>query len=128
MRIDENGRKRLDLLCAVLGAIRDQYGKLYEAKHHEVGGNPFDNTGKAYKNDVFSVQAYQWREDDDFGDATPEDPPNFVYKSLKVWWYKQMGRGTFAEIPDEDYTIGFLEDMIADCTQSMLDDPRLTGN
>lgn len=60
-------------------------------------GNPADNTGAEYENDVFLISAYDWR------DNIPEDEyiPNFWYKPLnyQVEWYKHLGRGTFSNRP-----------------------------
>lgn len=60
-------------------------------------GNPADNTGAEYENDVFLISAYDWRDD------IPEDEcvPNFWYKPLnyQVEWYKHIGRGTYSNRP-----------------------------
>lgn len=60
-------------------------------------GNPADNSGAEYENDVFLISAYDWRDD------LPEDQqiPNFWYKPLnyQVEWYKHIGRGTFSNRP-----------------------------
>lgn len=48
--------------------------------------SPFDNTGAKYENDVFSVHAYDWSEED--------ETPNFVCGDVEIRWYKYLGRGT----------------------------------
>lgn len=82
-------------------------------------GNPADNSGAEYENDVFLISAYDWRED------IPEEmqTPNFWYKPLnyQVEWYKHTGRGTFSNRPlpiDEAFNmlqqcIGSLQDAAA---------------
>lgn len=76
--------------------------------------NPCDNTGAEYENDVFHIQAYDWREEDG------EQMPNFWYKPLnyQVEWYKHAGRGTFANRPMD---IDTAMDMLDKCIASLQD-------
>lgn len=69
----------------------------YLAEKSITTGNPADNSGAEYENDVFLISAYDWRDD------LPEDQqiPNFWYKplNLQIEWYKHIGRGTFSNRP-----------------------------
>lgn len=77
-------------------------------------GNPADNTGAEYENDVFLMSAYDWRDD------LPEEDqvPNFWYKPLnyQVEWYKHIGRGTFSNRPMD---IDSAMDMLNKCIVSI---------
>lgn len=57
-------------------------------------GNPVDNSGAEYENEVFYLGAYDWNEDKDY-------VPNFWFKptNFQVEWYKHIGRGTYANRP-----------------------------
>lgn len=69
----------------------------YLAEKGITRGNPADNSGAEYENDVFLISAYDWRDD------LPEEDqvPNFWYKPLnyQIEWYKHIGRGTFSNRP-----------------------------
>lgn len=86
----------------------------YLAEKGIARGNPADNTGAEYENDVFLISAYDWRDD------LPEEEmvPNFWFKPLnyQVEWYKHIGRGTFSNRPmDIDTTM----DMLNKCIVSL---------
>lgn len=49
--------------------------------------SPFANTSNKFANDVFSVQAYSW--DDEEGQEW-----NFAWRDLRVSWYKHLRRCT----------------------------------
>ena len=94
---------------AALDKISTEMRRLYWNKYHKEWDTPFYNTGESYSNDVFSVASYNW---------DSNQKPNFVYKDIKVWWYKHSNRGTYIEaghkITEED-----LNQMIIDCVESI---------
>lgn len=99
------------LIRDALGIIKEELDKVNFNKHQKEMPSPFDNTGISYKNNVFSVCAYNWNDN---------ERPNFVYKDLKVWWYKEYERGTYAECGHE-LNIDDIHTMIQDCCKSISD-------
>ena len=80
-----------DMLAAVvIRKIRSEMDRLYYAKNGITMKSPFDNTGTTYKNNMFSVSAYnpetQEKEDD-------MDHPNFSWGPVKIFWDKHSERG-----------------------------------
>jgi hypothetical protein len=53
-------------------------------------GDPTENTGAEYENEVFLISAYDWDDDKDH-------IPNFWFKPLnyQVEWHDHLGRATF---------------------------------
>ena len=47
---------------------------------------PVANNGGFYKTEVFTIRAYNWKEN-------PDRLPNFRCGSFCVYWYKYLGRG-----------------------------------
>ena len=78
------------LATAVIRKIRSEMDRLYYAKNGMTMKSPFDNTGATYKNNMFSVSAYnpetQEKEDD-------MDHPNFSWGPVKIFWDKHSERG-----------------------------------
>ena len=52
----------------------------------DLDGDPFDNSGAAFKCAVFEVESYSWNDE-------VEQPYNFKWRDLEVSWYKYFGRG-----------------------------------
>lgn len=103
------------LLRAVLNELESQMSRLYWNKNQKEMDSPFQNTGTEYSNDTFSVRAYNWDTDDDY-------LPNFVYKDLKIWWYKHSNRGVEWLYKDERNGIipsEFLAQLLDDCIISL---------
>ena len=108
------------LLEAALDKIEEILCMAYWNKYQEEMMSPFDNTGNKYANDTFKVRAYRWdydeEEDEEF------DHCNFVYKDLKVCWYKHSNRGLDWYYKDKwrgELTSEFLEQMIEYCEASI---------
>lgn len=107
------------LIRATLAEIEYEMERLYWNKNQKEMNSPFRNTGTEYANDTFQVRAYKWGDDDE------TDTPNFIYKDLKIWWYKHFRRGIewvykgerHADIPSE-----FFAKMLDECLQSMNND------
>lgn len=76
------------LLSAVLEKIRDELSRCYWNKNQKQMQSPFENTGTIYSNDVFTVRAYYWGDDEEYMHL-----PNFEYNGLKCYWYKYATRG-----------------------------------
>lgn len=71
--------------------------------------SPFDNTGNAFANEVFAVQAYSWDEDE-------EQEWNFKWRDLRVSWYKHLRRGTsINRIPSHEEAV----EMLTECLESL---------
>ena len=112
MGIKKLDNSEIQILEAVLTKIRNELDRCYWNKNQKQMVSPFDNTGTSYKNNAFAVNAYYWGDDD------TKDRPNFVYKDLKVYWYKHLGRGT-AAIMEKTFTIDYLKQMINDCEKAI---------
>lgn len=104
--------EHIPLIRAVLDAIRKEMDRLYWNKYQKVMDSPFDNTGEAYKNETFSVSAYDWDDDSE---------PNFTYKGFEVYWYKHSNRCVCAWC-DCHITTKYLSKMLNDCIESLRKD------
>lgn len=102
------------LMDAVLRKIRSELDRLYWNKYQKEMNSPFDNTGEEYSNDVFTVRAYNWNEE--------EEKPNFEWGPVRVYWYKHEGRGNqvFTKIGYDDPAIYGL--MLDKCIESLQKD------
>lgn len=116
MSIRKLDPQEVELVVAILREIRKELDRCYWNKHQKEMRSPFDNTSESYKNKEFVVNAYYWGDDDAL-----QDRPNFVYKDLKVYWYKYLGRGTVATI-DGSFNITFLKYMLQDCKKAIKED------
>ena len=105
------------LLSAVLIAIKDELERYYWNANQKLMESPFDNTGAEYTNNVFTVRAYYWGDDDELVNL-----PNFEYDGLECYWYKYATRGLtwrykggrMAAIPAD-----FLADMLDKCFKAI---------
>ena len=105
------------LLSAVLIAIKDELERRYWNVNQKLMESPFDNTGAEYTNNVFTVRAYYWGDDDELVNL-----PNFEYDGLECYWYKYATRGLtwrykggrMAAIPAD-----FLADMLDKCFKAI---------
>lgn len=104
------------LLKATLAEIEYQMERLYWNRYQSEMQSPFQNTGTEYSNDTFRATAYRWDDDEE------KDTSNFVYKDLKVWWYKHFRRGMEWVYNGERHGIipsEFLTEMLEECIKSM---------
>lgn len=101
------------IIKAALDYIRNKMDILYWNKYHKEMSSPFDNTGEDYITDIFEVHAYYWGDDEEL-----QDRPNFIYKDLKVSWYKYSGRSVYATC-DHELTVDDINRIIADCCKAM---------
>ena len=106
--------KYIPIIIACLDKIAGELARLYWNKNQKEIESPFLNTGASYKNSVFSVQAYSWQENDEDDD----DPVNFRYRDLNVYWYKHSHRCVSAE-KKEPLTLEFLVTMLEECIAAM---------
>lgn len=81
-----------EYLVALLEHIDYELTRIMENRTQEDYPSPFSNSGNVpgYTNDTFEVHAYDWNWD---GDESEQEPPNFKYKDIEIWWYKYLGRG-----------------------------------
>ena len=105
------------LITAVLDLIEAEMKRLYYNKYQKEMESPYVNTDKDYSNSVFSVHAYDWREN---------AKPNFQYKDLRVWWYKHPHRGMVIEM-DQPLTAEYLAEMLERCLGALARDPFFGG-
>ena len=75
-----------------------------------LGDNPFSNTGARYTGVNFTVEAYSW-DFDNFQDF------NFMWRDVKVAWYKHLGRGMYInrQVSSDEVT-----EMFSECMSEML--------
>ena len=112
------------VVIAVIREIERELQRCYWNKYQKEINSPFANTGETYKNDVMSVEAYQWNIDDEWN---ANEHPNFQYKGLKIHWYKYLGRGVSITC-DEELTLDYLSNMLYDCKQSIINDFEKKSN
>lgn len=105
------------LITAVLDFIEAEMKRLYYNKYQKEMKSPYMNTDEDYSNSVFSVHAYEWREN---------AKPNFQYKDLKVWWNKYPHCGMVIEI-DQPLTAEYLAEMLEQCLGALARDPFFGG-
>jgi hypothetical protein len=72
--------------------------------------NPFRNTGARWSNFLFTVNAYDWNEDN-------IQPFNFKYKDVEVSWYKYLGRGMSI---NREVSEGECWEMLKECVESII--------
>lgn len=99
-----------EIMEAALGAIRDEYDRVYWNVHQKECPSPFGNSGPGanLKTDVFEVCAYSWGDD--------EQPFNFAWGDLRISWYKYMGRGMSANM---EITPDLAAKCLAECLASV---------
>ena len=56
--------------------------------------SPFDNSGRNYSTDYFTVRAYNW---------DGNNRPNFEAPGIQVFWYKYLGRNVVIYMNDDSY-------------------------
>ena len=120
-KIYTSSDRRMILIEAILDKICTKLDIAYWNKYQKNYTSPFSNTGASYKNSTFSVQAYNWGEEDQ---EEEDKTPNFQYKNFKVWWYKYCGRGMYVK-SKHPLTIKFLTKMLNDCVDSIDKDFRV---
>lgn len=98
-----------ELFCAALEYLDHAIEISYWNKHQEEFESPIGNTGAKYKGGVFKLRAYDWSEPDVY-------EPNFEWRDVKVWWYKYLGRGTYANM---DLTPDLINEMLNDCLNNI---------
>lgn len=101
-----------DLITAMLFYIRRELDRCYWNKYQKSMISPFDNTGKKYTNEYFTVRAYDWN-----GNYLP----NFECGGLKIFWYKYCGRGIYV-IPSDNFSILQLPTILYDCKKAIRKD------
>lgn len=108
------------LIQAILNRIEQEMDRLYFNTNQKKLVSPFQDTGAEYSNDIFTVRAYYWGDDDDVINL-----PNFQYKDFECYWYKHNMRGlTWKYKGKRDCNIptSFIIKMLDDCFKSMRKD------
>ncbi len=103
-----------NLVTAIFDAIEKELDRIWWNKFQEEQESPFKNTGTAYGNDVFTVSAYNWGEEDE-----DKPSPNFRYKDFEAYWYKHSHRGLSFSRTNGELTAEFLNQMLEDCLESL---------
>lgn len=98
-----------ELLCAALEYLEAEIERLYWNKNQEEWNSCFRNNVGEFKGKTFTVQAYDWSEPD-------EPEPNFEWRGVKIWWYKYLGRGTYA---NKELTPDMIDEMLNDCLNNI---------
>lgn len=84
-----------NLIVAALEYIESELDRIMWNCTQEEYNSPFRNTGEIFELPVFKVRAYDWGFEQD--ESSPTQPePNFQWKDYKLWWYKNLGRGDYA--------------------------------
>lgn len=88
-----------------------RYLGLLIANKTKDGCSPAENNGAVFENEVFSMRAYYWGDEDNISQL-----PNFKYKKFEVTWYKYIGRGSAQnrKVSVEEFNSVFL-----DCIRSL---------
>ena len=98
-----------ELLCAALEYIESAIEISYWNENQEEWSSCFRNNGGQYKTKKFIVRAYDWSEPDEY-------EPNFEWRDVKIWWYKGLGRGTYA---NQELSPELINGMLNDCLNSI---------
>ena len=100
-----------DLLEACIRRINDEMERVMWNVCQEEYNSPIYNYGGQFHTAKFKIRSYDWNWDfDESTDALPE--PNFEWRDYKLWWYKHLGRGDYAnrEISNDE-----LAEMCREC-------------
>lgn len=106
--------KYVPIVGAILGTIENELCRVWWNKHQKEMLSPFRNTGNSFKNDTFAVYAHDWNENFD-----SQQKPNFVWKNVRVYWYKHFRRGLEVYSSGDDITLDTLADMLNECLASL---------
>ena len=101
-----------ELLCAALEYLESEISRVYWNKHQKEWESAFRNTGNSYKSKSFSVDAYNWGEEKD---------GSFKWRDIEINWYKNLGRGTYA---NRDITPTEISEMLDDCLNNISEDEQ----
>lgn len=108
-----------ELIKAVLDRIDNELDRCYWNKNQKNINSPFQNTGETYSNDVFTVRAYSWNDDEEL-------KPNFESKFLECSWYKHSHRGLNYNIKynarSEENELEQLANFLNDCIKAIRKD------
>ena len=99
----------MELIIAALMRIRNAI-IVYTNNEFSDYIDPFSNTGEQFETDVFWVKAYDWNSE--------EDQVNFVWRDMKISWYKHLGRGMQVSCP-YPVTPDLICEMLNECLRSI---------
>lgn len=96
-----------ELLCATLEYLESEISRTYWNSNQEEWQSAFRNTGNKFKSNAFTVRAYDWSEEKD---------GSFKWRDIEVNWYKNLGRGTYA---NQELTPDLINEMLNDCLSNL---------
>lgn len=96
-------------VIALLDAIDVKLEICYKNKYHKEYDSPFRNTGNRFYNDTFSVEAYNWNDEE-------EQQYNFKCGNIEISWYKYLGRDTTI---NKEYSETYIIKMFDKCIESL---------
>lgn len=96
-----------ELACAAIEYLESEISRLYWNKNQEQWKSAFRNTGNSYKSSVFSVEAYDWSDEED---------GIFKWRDIEISWYKNFGRGTYS---NKVLTPDLINEMLEDCLKNV---------
>ena len=96
-----------ELACAAIEYLESEISRLYWNKNQEQWESAFRNTGNSYKSSVFSVEAYDWSDEED---------GTFKWRDIEISWYKNFGRGTYS---NKVLTPDLINEMLEDCLKNV---------
>ena len=96
-----------ELACAAIEYLEGEISRLYWNKNQEQWESAFRNTGNSYKSSVFSVEAYDWSDEED---------GTFKWRDIEISWYKNFGRGTYS---NKVLTPDLINEMLEDCLKNV---------
>jgi len=101
-------------LLAHLVYIEEQFCRVRGNIDGHPVNSPFANSGERFENEVFTVDAYSW-------DDEEEQQWNFKWRDLRVSWYKHLRRGTSVNrVPTHEEAVA----MLNECIESLLAEER----
>ena len=97
---------------AALSFIDEELNRVMWNKNQASYDSPFSNSGNEFKCEVFQVSTYDWE-----WDLVDEDITmswNFIWKDVKICWYKYFGRGMYSNQElSAELAADMLEEVIA---------------
>ena len=101
-------------LLAYLVYIEEEFCRVRGNIDGHPVNSPFANSGERFENEVFTVDAYSW-------DDEEEQQWNFKWRDLRVSWYKHLRRGTSVNrVPTHEEAVA----MLNECIESLLAEER----
>lgn len=112
MGIADYEMKNQELLDASLKHLADEIVRVMENVSQQEYNPPIYNYSTQFEIPEFKLRAYDWGWVEESLLENEEPPANFEWRDYKLWWYKRLGRGDWA---NREITNDELSEMLNEC-------------